>query len=153
LRFVWKSVFAAGLGAGTLLCGAQSTALQEASQAFRAGSEAFRRGDLTEADKQFSQAVRLAPGIEEGHSALGVVLYAQGHYPQAIAELRTALKLKPGDRNAEESLAQAYSQTNAMESAIAIFENMDREAPLRAELLAMWARDLAALRTHSPPLM
>jgi len=133
------------LSQGLLLSQKQGPSLERASQAFRAGTDAYAKGDLAEADRQFSRAVQLAPAIEEGHSALGVVLCAQGKYPQAIAELKTALKLNPGDRNAEENLAQAYSQTGAVDKAVALFHSMDREMPLSAELLAMWARDLAAV--------
>src|ERR1039458_5824137 len=134
------------LNGGLLLCEAQKPSLEQASQAFRTGTEAYAKGDLTEARKQFSLAVRLAPGIEEAHSALGVVLCAQGDYPQAIAELKAALQLKPGDRSAEENLAQAYSQTGAAKKAIALFEKMDHESRLSAELLGVWARDLAAVQ-------
>src|SRR5581483_2905424 len=123
----------------------QNTSLEQASRAFRAGTDAYAKGDLAEAHKQFSMAVRLAPAIEEGHSALGVVLSAQGNYPQAITELRTALKLKPGDRNAAENLARAYSQTGAVQQAIPLFDSLDHQQPLGAETLAVWARDLAAI--------
>ena len=127
------------------LCGAQQTAIQQAGEAFRAGTEAYARGDLNTARTQFGRAVKLAPGIEEGHGALGVVLYALGQYPQAIAELKSALQLNPGDRNAKENLAQAYSQIGCPDKAVPLFEEMDREAPLRTDLLAVWARDLAAV--------
>ena len=130
---------------GLPLSSAQTAAMQQASQAFRAGSEAYERGDLSTARTQFSLAVRLAPGIEEGHSALGVVLCSLGDYPDAIAELNTALKLKPEDRTAEENLAQAWSQTGSGAQAITLFEKMDRGGPLRADLLVVWARDLAAI--------
>src|SRR5579872_2029108 len=131
------------LSGAAIPCGAQHGAMQRASQAFRAGTEAYSRGDLNAARMQFALAARLAPGIEEGHSALGVVLYALGEYPQSITELKTALKLKPQDRNAEETLAQAYSQTGAADKAVALFGKLDGESPLRSELLAVWARDLA----------
>ena len=144
LRGSRRLIVAVCLLGGALSGAAQKAALQQASEAFRAGSAAYAQSDLKEARRQFSAAVRLAPGIEEGHSALGVVLCALGEYPQAIAELRTALKLKPGDRNAEENLAQAYSETGAREQAIELFRKMDQESPLSGALLAMWARDLAA---------
>ena len=124
---------------------AQQAAMQQASDAFRAGTAAYSRGDLSEARKQFEAAVRLAPRIEEGHSALGVVLCALGQYPQGIAELKTALELRPDDRNAEEDLARAYSQTGSYDEANALFQKMDREAALSRELLTMWAQDLAAV--------
>jgi protein O-GlcNAc transferase len=144
LRSTWlhRAIAFCSLSAA-MLAGAQQTTMQQADQAFRAGTDAYARGDLSTARTQFGLATQLAPGIEEGHSALGVVLYALGQYPQAIAELETALKLNPDDRNAEENLAQAYSQTGSPDKAVVLFEKMDGESPLRADLLAVWARDLA----------
>ncbi|MGC1160022.1 MAG: tetratricopeptide repeat protein, partial [Acidobacteriaceae bacterium] len=140
-RLALASLLLGGLPLGT----AQTAAIRQASQAFREGTEAYQRGDLSTARTQFSLAVRLAPGIEEGHSALGVVLCSLGDYPHAIAELNTALKLKPQDRTAEENLAQAYSQSGSDREAIAVFEKMDGQAPLHADLLVAWARALAAI--------
>jgi tetratricopeptide (TPR) repeat protein len=61
--------------------------LQQADAAFRAGYTAASNGDLAAARQQFQRAVQLAPQIEEGHSALGAVLYQQGDYNDAIREL------------------------------------------------------------------
>jgi len=121
--------------AGARCCRAQQSVVEQARQAFQAGSAAYARGDLTGARRQFERAVRLAPGIEEGHSALGVVLFGLGEYQEAIAELQIALRMKPGDRTAEENLAQVYSQTGAPSQAAALFSKLDRESPLSGELL------------------
>ena len=144
-RLVWCLALLTFLQAKLLPGQKPNTSLDHASRAFRSGTDAYAKGDLNEADRQFSRAVQLAPAIEEGHSALGVVLCAEGKYPQAIAELKIALKLKPGDRNAEENLVRAYTQTGANDKAGLLFQSMDRDGPLSPELLELWARNLAAV--------
>src|SRR5271156_2153144 len=91
------------------------------------------------------RAVQLAPQVEEGHSALGAVLYKLGDYAAAISELETALQLKSEDRAAQENLALAYTQGGAYQKSLPIFEHMESDAsqPLSPDLLASYARALA----------
>ena len=81
-----------------------------AKAAYDQGWAAWQQGDLKAARVDFAKAVQLAPAIEQGHSALGVVLYGLGEYGPAIVELETALKLDSMDRNAEENLAQVLAE-------------------------------------------
>src|SRR5277367_5458757 len=101
------------------------TTLEQANAAFHAGYAAASAGDLATARQQFQHAVQLAPEVEEGHSALGAVLYQLGDYANAIPELETAVRLKPEDQAAQENLAMAYAQTGAYQKALPIFERLD----------------------------
>src|ERR1700761_6170945 len=80
---------------------------QEADAAFKAGYAALAQNDPATARKKFERVVKLAPHIEEGHSALGAVLLELNVYAEAIAELRYAVKLKPEDTAAQTNLAVA----------------------------------------------
>uniref|UniRef100_A0A372IMY3 Tetratricopeptide repeat protein n=1 Tax=Paracidobacterium acidisoli TaxID=2303751 RepID=A0A372IMY3_9BACT len=126
---------------------AQNARLQEANAAFRSGYDAASRGDLATARLRFEHVVQLAPTIEEGHSALGAILCQLGEYPAAIVELEKALRLKPADRAAQENLALAYAQSGNAHAALALFDRLSTSAeapPLTSDLLAAWARALAA---------
>jgi len=81
----------------------------QADEAFRAGYRALSNHRLEEARRDFQKVVHLVPQIEEGHSALGAVLVQLGAYPEAIQELRQALKLKPEDVAAQTNLAVALA--------------------------------------------
>ncbi len=126
---------------------ASATNLDRANAAFHAGYAAASQGDLATARQQFQYAVQLAPQVEEGHSALGAVLYRLGDYSNAIPELETAVHLKPEDQAAQENLAMAYAQTGAYQKALPIFEHLESDQglqPLSANLLTSYARALAA---------
>ena len=115
--------------------------LQQADAAFRAGYAAAAKGDLASARSSFEQAVKLAPEVEEGHSALGAVLYQLGAYPQAIDELNKALSIKPEDQAALENLAMSYLDARDARDAVTIFTNLSAQAaPLPPDLLAAYAR-------------
>src|ERR1700761_7153365 len=96
-----------------------------ADVAFKAGYAAMQRNDLTTAREKFSAVVKLVPQIEEGHSALGAVLVQLGLYPDAIAELKYALKLKPQDTAAQTNLAVAYAHSNQPQEASALFAGLN----------------------------
>jgi protein O-GlcNAc transferase len=128
-----------------------SSRLEQADTAFRAGYAAMARNDLATARKDFETAVRLAPQIEEGHSALGIVLYQLGELPQAIVELEKARTTKPDDTAAVTNLALAYEQSGAPDKAIPLFRQAELQsasakppATLAPLELAAFARALAA---------
>jgi tetratricopeptide (TPR) repeat protein len=71
--------------------------VKQADTAFKAGYAALTSNDLQTAREDSQKVVKLVPQIEEGHSALGAVLLQLNLFPEAIAELKRALKLKPED--------------------------------------------------------
>jgi len=132
-----RIVFVLLVGLGTGICFAAESASSSASQAdinneaqaaYQAGTAAAANNDFKTAEAQFEKVVRLVPQIEEGHSALGAVLAHLGKLPQAIKELETALRLKPGDISAQTNLALAYEQTGANQKAIFLFKSVEADA-------------------------
>jgi protein O-GlcNAc transferase len=151
-----------GLSAAAILaccavCGAQeiSPGLKQADADYRAGVAALSHNDLKTARLDFEQVVRLAPGIEKGHSALGAVLVRAGDDDAGIRELEKALAMQADDATAEEYLAIALEQSGQPARALPWFAKLQAAAqaekhPLSAELLESWARALAATRQPAP---
>jgi tetratricopeptide (TPR) repeat protein len=147
----------AALLAGCVVCGAQeaSPSLRQADADYRAGVAALSRNDLKTARLEFEQVVRLAPDIEQGHSALGAVLVRSGETGAAIHELEKALAIRADDASAEQNLAVAFEESGQPERALPWFARLETTAraenhPLQADLLAAYARALAATRQPAP---
>jgi tetratricopeptide (TPR) repeat protein len=126
-----------------------SPSLRQADAAYRAGQAALRRNDLAGAQADFAQVVRLAPGAEQGHSALGAVLISRGHPKEAIHELEAALAIQKTDNIAQMNLAVAYQQMGLPAKAIPLFAALEASASgqthsLSSAVLASYARALAA---------
>jgi tetratricopeptide (TPR) repeat protein len=68
---------------------------QTADQAFTRGVEALRRGELTEAEKAFKEALA-KEATAYAHHNLGIVYQAQGKHERAVEEFSKALQLDPG---------------------------------------------------------
>jgi protein O-GlcNAc transferase len=124
-------------------------AVKQADAAYHAGLAALARQDLIAAQTDFEQVVRLAPHAEEGHSALGTVLIYRGRTKEGIRELETALAIKPTDSNARMNLAIAYHQIGSSAKAIPLFAELEENARLQKQALAVpvlsaYARALAA---------
>src|SRR5580658_1068525 len=146
-----SAVFAAQTASSS---GSQADINNEVQAAYQAGAGAAANNDFKTAEKQLEKVVRLAPQVEEGHSAFGADLAHLGKLPQAIKELETALRLKPGDISAQTNLALAYEQTGANQKAIVLFKSVEADAQrkpaadfshaLPSFFLAAYARSLAA---------
>ena len=102
--------------------------LRAADAAFREGFAAQQAGKLKLAGEKFTEVVKLAPKIAEGHEALGVVLLMQGKTTEAIAELQIAAQLEPANEGNEANLASAYRQAGQEAKAIPHFEAAVRAA-------------------------
>ncbi len=127
-----------------------SNALQQADADYRAGVVAFNSNDLKTAREKFEAVVRLEPGIELGHSALGAVLVRGGEWTAAIRELEKALVIKPADDAAQLNLAIAYAETGAYAKALPLFAKaetaaMARGTRLPAQATVLYAKSLAAM--------
>jgi tetratricopeptide (TPR) repeat protein len=125
-----------------------SVALRKADAAYRAGRAALGQRDLSAAQADFEQVVRLAPQAEQGHSALGTVLVSRGHTQEGIRELEKALAIKASDSTAQMNLALAFAQIGAPEKALPIFSRLEADArqqnrALPSYVLAAYARSLA----------
>jgi len=141
--------FAGLVVASVLLAQGPSDSLKQADVDYREGVAALNRNDLQTAKAKFAEVVRLAPSAEQGHSALGAVLEREGQISAAIAELQSALAIKPDDTTAQLNLAAAYEQAGAPAKAAQLYARAAASArsqnhPLAAGVLAAYARVLAA---------
>jgi protein O-GlcNAc transferase len=126
-----------------------SAALKKADAAYHAGQAALSQRDLSAAQADFEQVVKLAPQAEQGHSALGAVLVSRGQVKEGIRELERALAIKNTDSTAQMNLAMAYEQIGLPGKAIPLFSRCEAEARLQKRALpsyalAGYARSLAA---------
>jgi len=60
------------------------------------GQRALASGHYAEAQSDFEQLAHLAPSVAELHATLAVIYFKQRAYENAVREIHTALKLKPG---------------------------------------------------------
>ncbi|MHC4457180.1 MAG: fused MFS/spermidine synthase [Planctomycetota bacterium] len=91
--------------------------LTDRSLAYYTLADLYREnGILTEAERYYSEALRLRPNHAELHNDLGVVFHMQGKLAEAIVHYNEALRLKadyPGARqNREKALAQLREQAS-----------------------------------------
>jgi protein O-GlcNAc transferase len=85
---------------------------------YQQGIRSLQKGDLAAARAAFERVVRLAPNAPEGHNSLGWVLLKTGNLDEAVAQLRTAVKLKPDFVQAHINLANALAARRDREGAI-----------------------------------
>lgn len=123
--------------------------LRQADADYRAGVAALNSGDLKTAQEKFESVVKLEPGVEPGHSALGSVLVREGQWAMGIRELEKALTMKPTDDAAQLTLAIAYSESGSPAKAVPCFAKSEAAARARgtrlsAQVVVLYAKSLAA---------
>ena len=89
---------------------AQTGAEQQASRHFSLAHQAQDAGDLAGAAREYREALRLAPGTAEIDASLGMVLYAEGKFPEATHALDQANRLKPSLPGVTLYLGMSYAQ-------------------------------------------
>lgn len=127
-----------------------SSALRQADTDYRAGVAALNAGDLRAAQQKFEAVVRLEPGLEQGHSALGAILVREGQWQAGIRELEKALAIKPSDDAAQLNLAMSYAESGAHAKAVPLFAKAEAAAHARGSRLpgqvqVLYAESLAAI--------
>jgi len=100
-----------------------------ASAEFMLGEIARQAGQWDEAVGHFSRASQLDEGFQEAYLALGMSLNSAGKFSDAIAPLRSYVKLQPGDPAGHYQLATAYARTGRKQDA-------EREMTLQREAMA-----------------
>jgi tetratricopeptide (TPR) repeat protein len=84
----------------------------------------WERGDATSAEREWSEALRLAPNDAPLLNDLGLVSLNQGHYLEAVSYFRQAIQLKPNDPAPHLNLGIAYGKFGQDASADAEFRTV-----------------------------
>lgn len=79
-----------------------------------------------EAKELLEHARKIAPNAAEPHVKLGMVWKKLGNLQRAESELKAALTLKPGRRDAQTLLAEVFDETGRSHDALALYEGMLR---------------------------
>jgi tetratricopeptide (TPR) repeat protein len=79
------------------------------TRAFEAGTVRQLEGDLTEAERDFSQAIEIEPGYVLAWVARGNLRYRKDDLKGALGDLQRAVELEPTWAGARASLAQALN--------------------------------------------
>ena len=96
-----------------------------------------QKGDLTAAEGELRQALKLAPDDELVLAVLGVVLSRQGKLEEANTYLERALRLKPGDADTRYNLASNQARLGKLDAARANLDRILREKPGHSQAAAL----------------
>lgn len=98
------------------------------------GERALAEHRYEEAEKAYEKLRELSPSTAEVHAGLGLIYFQQRKYPQAVAALRQALKLKPGLPATDVLLAVCLSELGQFQEALPGLRkgfHQTADAPLR----------------------
>src|SRR5258708_30264059 len=112
------SLFALFLTATTASFSQTASSLQQRIQEHtRKAQEYLRENRPDLAAAEFKAIVALEPNNADARGNLGVLLFFQGAYPDAIPQLRAALKLQPALAKIQALLGMAEKRTGDLHSA------------------------------------
>ncbi len=113
-----------------LCCAAQSTSPSSSAQRyFEEGERAISENRLDDAARAYENLTKLNPNLSEAHAKLGLIYYMQGHFADAIPQLRLALRLKANLPNADILLAICQAEAGHYADALAGLEKGFRHSP------------------------
>jgi tetratricopeptide (TPR) repeat protein len=95
---------------------------------------------MPDAEKEYSEALRLRPGLPEAHLALGEVYAGAFQWPKAEEEFRMQAKLQPGNAEAAYRLGEALLEQGKVHEARAELLRADRLMPDMPETLSSLGR-------------
>jgi tetratricopeptide (TPR) repeat protein len=93
----------------------------------------WQRGDTELAEKEWREALRLAPNSASLLSDLGLVSTRRGHYAEAASYFRQAIRLKPDDPSPHSNLGLAFQKSGQPQAAEAEFRAALALAPQKFE--------------------
>jgi Flp pilus assembly protein TadD len=85
------------------------------------GIQAYRQGDLTQAQQDFQNVIKISPNLPEAHNNLGVVLYKKNELDPAITAFRKSLELAPNYGEAQANLGFGLEKKGDLSAATAEF--------------------------------
>jgi len=98
------------------------TAEEQVPTHFRAGQEALRQGELTQAKEEFSKVLALDPDLVEARVNLGLAYHILGEYNLAASNLSTALRQRPNLAGPTVILGIDYLKLGSPEKAIPVLQ-------------------------------
>lgn len=98
--------------------------------------QAQQSGDFDRAVRNYRLILAQYPAIPEIRSNLGAALAGQGHYAEAIAEYKQALRLKP-DPQVRLNLALAYYKIGDLNEAVVALKQVHKELPGDVQILTV----------------
>ncbi len=107
-----------------LLCLLQAVAHAQAgnsgaiAQITDEGQRNLAQGHIAAAQEDFEKLAKLEPGVAEVHATLAALCYQQHEYEEAIREVRTAQRLKPGLPKLDSLLALSLAETGDLTRAL-----------------------------------
>ncbi len=106
------------------------TLAQGAEAAFQKGLEALNKADFALAMRRFNQGWVLDPDNARVHSGFGIVAFVRdSDFAAAKAHFEQARALEPGDLGVKISYARVLEESNHLEEAIALYEDVRAKDP------------------------
>src|ERR1700758_3650787 len=101
---------------------------EAAAQLSAAGRQALAAGHYAEAQSDFEKLAKLEPSIAEIHATLAAICFKQREYEQAITEIRTAKKRKPGLPRLDSLLGLSLSELGRYDEALPSLEKAFKQS-------------------------
>jgi tetratricopeptide (TPR) repeat protein len=89
----------------------------------------YRKGDLSNAEKLWYQAINLTPNNSKLYRNLGSLYFGNKHYKQAVEQYNISLQLNPNEYKVYLVSGLAYVKLQKREKAITMFQNVLRLQP------------------------
>ena len=116
---------------GSHLCSGRAQTTEMESR-YQAGQAAIAAGDLSRARSIFEQLSRANPSVAEVHATLGALLFQQGDFTAALAELTRAKQVKPTLPKLDGLIAMSQSELGQYRTALPGLQQVFRTAEDRA---------------------
>jgi tetratricopeptide (TPR) repeat protein len=100
----------------------QASSDEQLARYAQSGQRALAAGHYAEAQTNFEQLARLQPAVAEVHATLAVIYFKQRSYEQAVREVRTAQKLKPGLPRLDSLLGLSLAELGEFKDALPYLE-------------------------------
>lgn len=101
---------------------------------FSAAQEAQQRRDYSAAETEYRAVLAEVPNFAEVHMNLGLLFQLQNRTPEAMAEFRSALKIKPTLAGANFFLGVDYCKSGNGAKAIPYLKAASRQEPNRSDI-------------------
>lgn len=106
------------LGCVSISLGIAAQSGDESARYAEAGQQAMTAGQYAEAEGDFEKLAKLHPSVAEVHATLAVIDFKLRNYEQAITEIRTAQKLKPGLPKLDSLLGMSLAESGRFSEAL-----------------------------------